>query len=105
VEAVGIVAKRYGIPLHVDCCLGSFIVPYLEKCYPKQKVPLFDFRVPAVTSISCDTHKFGFAPKGSSLIMYRSKEYRMYQYSIAAGNRYQYYANGYQFIVNRSIHF
>jgi len=64
----------------VDCCLGSFIVPYLEKAgFPT--VP-FDFRVKGVTSISCDTHKYGFAPKGSSVIMYRSKELRAYQFFV-----------------------
>ena len=64
-------AIKHNIGLHVDCCLGSFIVPYLEKC--GFETQLFDFRVPGVTSISCDTHKYGFAPKGSSVVMYRSK--------------------------------
>jgi sphinganine-1-phosphate aldolase len=64
-------ALKYNLGLHVDCCLGSFIVPYLEKA--GFETELFDFRVPGVTSISCDTHKYGFAPKGSSVVMYRSK--------------------------------
>ena len=40
----------------------------------------FDFQVPGVTSISADTHKYGFAPKGSSLVMYRNSSYRDYQW-------------------------
>ncbi|KAG0678018.1 hypothetical protein C6P40_000678 [Pichia californica] len=77
-------AIKYNIPLHVDCCLGSFVIAYYEKAMGK-KLPIdFDFRVPGVTSISCDTHKYGFAPKGSSIIMYRSPELRKYQYYISS---------------------
>lgn len=43
----------------------------------------FDFRVPGVSSISCDTHKYGFAPKGSSTLLYRSSALRAYQYFVA----------------------
>ncbi len=71
IPALGKLATKHGLGLHVDCCLGSFIVPYLEKA--GFETELFDFRVPGVTSISCDTHKYGFAPKGSSVVMYRSK--------------------------------
>lgn len=78
IEALSVLAKKYRLGLHVDCCLGSFIVPFLEKLgYP---APRFDFRVEGVTAISCDTHKYGFAPKGSSVIMYRSADLRRYQY-------------------------
>jgi len=46
---------KYNIPVHVDACLGGFLIPFMEKAgYP---LPLFDFRLPGVTSISCDTHK------------------------------------------------
>ncbi|KAG0199733.1 hypothetical protein BGX28_007019 [Mortierella sp. GBA30] len=78
IEALGRLAKKHNIGLHVDCCLGSFMVAFAEKA--GYKLPLFDFRVPGVTAISCDTHKYGFAPKGSSIIMYHSKELRRYQY-------------------------
>lgn len=44
--------------------------------------PKFDFRLPGVTSISADTHKYGYAPKGSSVIMYRDKHLRSYAYSV-----------------------
>jgi Pyridoxal-dependent decarboxylase conserved domain len=55
IAALGAIAKKNNIGLHVDCCLGSFIVPFLEKAgFPTR---LFDFRVEGVTAISCDTHK------------------------------------------------
>ncbi|KAI5481686.1 sphinganine-1-phosphate aldolase [Pseudohyphozyma bogoriensis] len=73
-------AQSPPLGLHVDCCLGSFLVPFLEKAGFETEP--FDFRVKGVTSISCDTHKYGFAPKGSSVIMYRSKQLRKYQYSV-----------------------
>ena len=75
-------AHRKKIPLHVDCCLGSFLVPLLSKAGFESES--FDFRLKGVTSISCDTHKYGFAPKGSSTVLYRSDDYRKYQYFISA---------------------
>lgn len=79
-------ALRKNIPLHIDCCLGSFLVPYLSKSGLQTNIDdeglLFDFRNPGVTSISCDTHKYGFAPKGTSVLMYRTSQLRSYQYFI-----------------------
>lgn len=81
IAALSRIAIRRRVPLHVDACLGSFIVPYLEKAgYP---VEPFDFRLEGVSSISCDFHKYGFAPKGTSAIMYRQTSDRRYQYFIA----------------------
>lgn len=58
IVGLGKLAKKYNIGFHVDCCLGSFIVPFLEKAgFPSEP---FDFRVEGVTAISCDTHKVGF---------------------------------------------
>ncbi|CBQ72316.1 probable sphingosine-1-phosphate lyase [Sporisorium reilianum SRZ2] len=73
-------AKRHHILLHVDCCLGSFLVPFLAKAGFESEP--FDFRVDGVTSISCDTHKYGFGPKGLSTILYRSAELRRFQYYV-----------------------
>lgn len=73
-------AARRKLPLHVDCCLGSFMVPHLEKA-GFETVP-FDFQLKGVTSISCDTHKYGFAPKGNSTVLYRTAELRQYQYYV-----------------------
>lgn len=82
IKGLSDLALRYKIPLHVDCCLGSFIVAFMNKAGFKDLAP-FDFRVPGVTSISCDTHKYGFAPKGSSVIMYRNNDLRMHQYYVS----------------------
>lgn len=73
-------AKRHNILLHVDCCLGSFLVPFLDKAGFETEP--FDFRIEGVTSISCDTHKYGFGPKGLSTILYRSAELRRFQYYV-----------------------
>lgn len=72
------VAQYYGIFMHVDCCLGGFLAPFAEKA--GFSIPMFDFRVKGVTSISADTHKYGFAPKGSSLILYSSRKLRVKQF-------------------------
>jgi len=73
------IALRHGVGLHVDCCLGGFVVPFLAKAGVAD-APVLDFRLPGVTTISCDTHKFGYAPKGTSVVMYRTQELRRYQY-------------------------
>jgi hypothetical protein len=57
IVGLGRLAKKYNIGLHVDCCLGSFIMPFLEKAGFTSEP--FDFRVEGVTAISCDTHKVG----------------------------------------------
>ncbi|KAJ9456895.1 Sphingosine-1-phosphate lyase [Diplonema papillatum] len=71
-------ARPRGIPVHVDACLGGFVIAFMEKAGLALDEK-FDFRVPGVTSISCDTHKYGFAPKGSSVIMYSDPRYRKEQ--------------------------
>jgi sphinganine-1-phosphate aldolase len=81
ISALSKLALKRRLPLHVDCCLGSFLVPLLEKAGFETET--FDFRLKGVTSISCDTHKYGFAPKGNSVIMYRNPELRRYQYFIS----------------------
>eukprot|EP00397_Hematodinium_sp_SG-2012_P024979 GEMP01026059.1.p1 GENE.GEMP01026059.1~~GEMP01026059.1.p1 ORF type:complete len:512 (+),score=106.92 GEMP01026059.1:777-2312(+) len=79
IEDLAKLALKWNTGLHVDCCLGSFIVPFMgEAGYP---IAPFDFRVPGVTTISCDVHKYGFSPKGCSTLMYRNKQWRKYQYS------------------------
>nr|CCC91068.1 putative sphingosine phosphate lyase-like protein [Trypanosoma congolense IL3000] len=82
IEELSEIACRHNIGLHVDCCLGGFIVPFMEKA--GFSVPIVDFRFPGVTSISCDTHKYGFAPKGTSTVLYRTQELRSYQFCCVA---------------------
>lgn len=82
IPALSRLALRRNIPLHVDCCLGSFLVPFLARA--GYETTPFDFSVPGVTSISCDTHKYGFAPKGNSTVLYRTAALRKYQYFVCA---------------------
>jgi glutamate/tyrosine decarboxylase-like PLP-dependent enzyme len=71
-------AARRGIGFHTDACLGGFVLPWARDLgYP---VPDFDFRLPGVTSMSADTHKYGYAAKGTSVVLYRSVELRRFQY-------------------------
>lgn len=77
IEKLGSIAKAHNIPLHVDACVGGYILPFIEA--NGNELPLWDFRVPGVTSISADIHKYGFAAKGASCILYRSIDYFKYQ--------------------------
>jgi len=78
IAALGHLALERNVGLHVDGCLGGFILPFGEQLgYP---IPPFDFRVPGVTSISADTHKYGYGLKGTSLLMFRERALRNSQY-------------------------
>jgi sphinganine-1-phosphate aldolase len=82
IPQIAALAAERGAGCHVDACLGGFIVPWAERLgYP---VPPFDFRLPGVTSMSADTHKYGYAAKGSSVVLYRGKELRQFQYYMTA---------------------
>nr|GMD51002.1 sphingosine-1-phosphate lyase [Ipomoea batatas] len=75
---LGELASSYKICLHVDLCLGGFVLPFARKLgYP---VPPFDFTVQGVTSISVDVHKYGLAPKGTSVVLYRNHDIRKHQF-------------------------
>ncbi|TYZ68937.1 hypothetical protein PybrP1_012199 [[Pythium] brassicae (nom. inval.)] len=78
IEALSKVAVANDVGLHVDCCLGGFILPFAKKL--RATIPTFDFELPGVTSMSCDTHKYGYAAKGTSVVLYKSKELRRFQY-------------------------
>jgi glutamate/tyrosine decarboxylase-like PLP-dependent enzyme len=78
IAELGAVAGERGVGLHVDGCLGGFILPFGEEL--GYDVPPFDFRVPGVTSISLDTHKYGYSFKGSSTLVFRDRDYRNAQY-------------------------
>jgi glutamate/tyrosine decarboxylase-like PLP-dependent enzyme len=69
-------AVHHGVGLHVDGCLGGFILPWGEQL--GYDIPVFDFRLPGVTSISADTHKYGYAPKGTSVLACRDRSLRNY---------------------------
>jgi sphinganine-1-phosphate aldolase len=78
IAELGQIALEHDLGLHVDGCLGGFLLPWIARL--GVKVPAFDFRVPGVTSMSADTHKFGYALKGTSVLLYRDAELRRYQY-------------------------
>ncbi len=76
------VALDRGIGMHVDACLGGFILPWAARLgYP---VPPFDFGLKGVTSMSADTHKYGYAAKGTSVVLYRGAQLRRLQYYTVA---------------------
>lgn len=78
IEALSQLASDKGLGFHTDACLGGFILPWAKRLgYP---VEPFDFQLPGVTSISIDTHKYGYAAKGSSVILYRNPKLRSYQF-------------------------
>ncbi len=78
IQELSEIALARGIGFHTDACLGGFVLPWARQLgYP---VPEFDFRLPGVTSISVDTHKYGYAAKGTSVILYRGQDLRQFQY-------------------------
>ncbi|WP_426751205.1 pyridoxal phosphate-dependent decarboxylase family protein [Myxococcus sp. Y35] len=81
IEALSELARKKRIGFHTDACLGGFVLPFARKL--DYDVPPFDFRLPGVTSMSVDTHKFGYAAKGSSVVLYRGTELRSFQYFTA----------------------
>lgn len=75
------IALRRKIPMHVDACVGGFILPFMEM--NGRAIPIFDYRAPGVTSMSADVHKYGFAAKGASTITYRDLSYFKHQMFVA----------------------
>jgi glutamate/tyrosine decarboxylase-like PLP-dependent enzyme len=70
-------AAEVGASFHTDACMGGFVLPFMELL--GHDVPPWDFRVPGVTTISADIHKLGYAPKGASVLLHRTKDLRRYQ--------------------------
>lgn len=77
ITAIAALAESVGANCHVDACMGGFVLPFAERL--GRHVEPWDFRVPGVTTISADIHKLGYAPKGVSVILHRSKASRKYQ--------------------------
>jgi sphinganine-1-phosphate aldolase len=74
------IARHQDILFHVDACVGGFMLPFVRRLgYP---VPDFDFRVPGVTSISVDLHKYAYAAKGASVILYKTRALRRHQFFV-----------------------
>lgn len=68
------VAREKNLLLHVDACVGGMMLPFVRQL--GYTIPDFDFSVPGVTSLSVDLHKYGYAAKGASVILYRTRELR-----------------------------
>ena len=77
VTEIAALAKQHGLLCHVDGCMGGFLLPYFRRL--GQQVPDFDFRVPGVTSMSMDFHKYALCPKGASVVLYRDEALRQFQ--------------------------
>jgi glutamate/tyrosine decarboxylase-like PLP-dependent enzyme len=77
IAEIGRIAREKNLLFHVDACVGGLHLSFMRKL--GYHIPDFDFTVPGVTSISTDLHKYGYAAKGCSVIMYRSKDIRKYQ--------------------------
>ena len=82
IQALSDLAQEFDCGLHVDACLGGFVLPFLNKLGPEYAVGKFGFECAGVTSMSCDTHKYGYAAKGTSVMLARSAELRHFAYSI-----------------------
>jgi glutamate/tyrosine decarboxylase-like PLP-dependent enzyme len=83
-EELSDLAVEHSTYLHVDACLGGFILPWGQELgYPD--IPLFDFRLPGVSSISADTHKYGYGLKGTSVLAWRDSWMRQHHYFLQPG--------------------
>ncbi len=71
VPAIAEIARRHALHLHVDACVGGFALPFLRML--GEPIPAFDLAVPEVSTLSADLHKYGFAARGTSLILYRDR--------------------------------
>ncbi|MDF9875670.1 pyridoxal phosphate-dependent decarboxylase family protein [Cellulosimicrobium cellulans] len=84
VAEVAAAAAAHGVPVHVDACVGGWVLPFWEGAGGEQ-VPAFDFSVPGVTSISADVHKYGYAPKGTSVLLVRGRDRQRRQFFATTG--------------------
>ncbi len=87
-------ANARGISMHVDACLGGFLLPFWARL--GEPVPPFDFRVPGVSTVSADVHKYGYSTKGASVVLHREKkhldEYQRFLFADWPGGLYFSYA-------------
>jgi sphinganine-1-phosphate aldolase len=77
ISEIAELARERDVWLHVDACVGGFLAPFAKKL--GYRIPDFDFGVPGVRSLSADLHKFGYAAKGASLVLFAHREYARFQ--------------------------
>ncbi|ACZ86355.1 pyridoxal phosphate-dependent decarboxylase family protein [Streptosporangium roseum] len=82
VAEIAAVASARGVLCHVDACVGGWLLPWLREA--GAQVPQFDLSVPGVTSLSCDLHKFGYSPKGASVVLFADPALRRKAYFASA---------------------
>ncbi|MFC9969681.1 pyridoxal phosphate-dependent decarboxylase family protein [Spirillospora sp. NPDC127200] len=82
VADIAALAAAHGAPCHVDACVGGWVLPWLRES--GREVAPFDLSVPGVTSISCDLHKYGYAPKGASVVLFADQAMRRAAYFASA---------------------
>jgi glutamate/tyrosine decarboxylase-like PLP-dependent enzyme len=82
IRELAAIAQEHNILFHTDACVGGFMLPFVRKL--GNTVPDFDLSVPGVTSISADLHKYGYAAKGASVILYKTAQLRRYQMFVYA---------------------
>jgi len=80
VADIAAIAAERGIGCHVDACIGGFVLPFMEAL--GRDVPPWDFRVEGVTEMSADVHKYGFAPKGASVVLHRDADWFGHQFFV-----------------------
>ncbi|WP_412520276.1 aspartate aminotransferase family protein [Actinomadura madurae] len=82
VPEIAALAAGAGVPCHVDACVGGWVLPWLRDA--GRDVPPFDLSVPGVTSLSCDLHKYGYSPKGASVVLFADESLRRHAYFASA---------------------
>ncbi|MBE1531246.1 pyridoxal phosphate-dependent decarboxylase family protein [Actinomadura algeriensis] len=82
IPEIAAIASAAGVPCHVDACVGGWVLPWLRDA--GRDVPPFDLSVPGVTSLSCDLHKYGYAPKGASVVLFADPALRRRAYFASA---------------------
>jgi glutamate/tyrosine decarboxylase-like PLP-dependent enzyme len=86
VAEIAAIAAEHGVNCHVDACMGGFTAPFMERAgLLDPTVGPWDFRVAGVTTISADVHKYGYVPKGISVILHRDKASRARQTFVTDG--------------------
>ena len=80
IEEIATMAKENNLLMHVDACVGGVVLPFYKKL--GADIPPFDFSVDGVTSMSVDLHKYGYAAKGASVVLYKNKALRRHQFYV-----------------------
>jgi sphinganine-1-phosphate aldolase len=86
IPSMAAASSERGIPFHVDACIGGFLLPFLEQIGRAKR--LWDFRVPGVTSVSADLHKYGYGTRGASVLLYRNILHERFESPAWLGGHY-----------------